>query len=141
MYPLSMVKFTGLDEFGLEIVIDRDRRRDDGSLGEFVGRVIISSPYVSGETSTRIGPRDLEAWQEFLDLLDSGSSASWRQGSRNLELIATPEHRPGDFWLQIGDPSNPGIIVTALVTIDDDWFDESYRVLDSLFGNSEPSLD
>lgn len=128
---LVLAEFSGPDR--LEAQVRLCANVNDGpdfTEGEFE----IRSPYLQAKDDVFVDPEDIGAWQEVLDILDTGASAAWRKFERglSLEFEAVDSRQEFNYWAVARSETYPFVIPRFAVLLDDEWFDRAYERVDVL---------
>jgi hypothetical protein len=134
-YPFNMVTFGGPDA-SLVIRIVNEDHDESGTLVQYRAEVLLKSPFLRGKGTTHIGGDELAQWQDFLDSLDAGMGGAWREGARNTSITADPDVYPDRVWLEVKDPTYPGIVPRVLVYVDDRLLDDAYARVEKLLNHA-----
>ncbi|MBY8881115.1 DUF5959 family protein [Streptomyces sp. PLK6-54] len=107
----------------------------DGLNGEFD----VETPFVRGSLRTSMSLEDLRAWQQALDLLDTGHDIAWRADTRAPGLFVELAEDDDRCRVTVKDDATSPTTVTVTVPMTDAWFDDAYHRLDRAFEVLRPN--
>jgi len=84
--PYDLARFPS-DAGSISLKITREVSHAHGA-GHFELLVLVDTEFVKGSGTCYIDRRDLAEYSSFLEALDRGVSASWRQGKQGIGLLA-----------------------------------------------------
>jgi hypothetical protein len=131
--PIDLIRLEGEGNSVVLRITGKQERTSPTESDVLVGEFLVDTPFVRGSLKTWIGPEDLRQWQKALDMLDAGLDIAWRERTRAPWLFIELDEDDDRCRATIEDHSMSLTTVTVTVPLNDAWFDDAYRRLDSVW--------